>query len=218
MITKDAKRIAIFGASGSGKSTLAKQLLKERDYVIVFDPLMEYAQRTGYVKAETQVELVRQLKRRWFQKRFHIAYCPRNGADYPRELHEISGILVRLRHAYFSGLDRRKMTLVVEEMNLSYPVSGLKPDMTGFRDLCSRGRHYGVEVIGISQRMAEVNTNFRGNASETYFLRLAEHNDLTAARKVMGPVWVDTLRSLPKFSYLKRSEDGRIEAGKVTRR
>ena len=63
------------------------------------------------------------------------------------------------------------MTLVVEEMNLSFPVAGGVHKCTGFAEICSRGRHYGIDVIGASQRIAEVDTRFRGNCTESVVLR-----------------------------------------------
>lgn len=216
MFVKDAKRIAVFGASGSGKSTLTAQLTRDRRRVIAFDPLMDYAQKRNYTKVSSVIELVRYLKGRWHGS-FYAAYVPRTGADYAKELHDISSVLMKLQQPYFDGKDPRKITLIVEEMNLSYPVTGMKPSLMGFRDLCSRGRHFGIEIFGISQRMAEVNTNFRGNASEMYFLRLIEHNDITAAKATLGPQYASQLRSFPNFKFLKRCENGTIALGDVKR-
>lgn len=213
---KDAKRIGVFGASGSGKSTLTQSLIKGRGRVIVFDPQMDYASKREYTTVHNQLELVRHIEKRWHAG-FRVAYVPRMGADCITELHMLSMLMLQVQQPYFGYKDSRKITLVVDELNKSYPVAGLRSDLRGFGELCSRGRHYGVEVIGVSQRMAEVNTNFRGNLSEVFFLRLIEHNDISAVRATLGPDWADKVRGFPNYQYLRRDEKGAITLGAVRR-
>jgi len=216
MFRKDAKRIGVFGASGSGKSTLTASLIKSRSRVIAFDPQMDYASKRDYTTVHDCLQLVRHLKGRW-SRGFKVAYVPRAGSDYVQELHMLSLTLLRIQEPYFHYKDSRKLTLVVDELNKSYPVSALKVNQRGFGEVCSRGRHYGIEVIGTSQRMAEVNTNFRGNMTEVYFLRLIEHNDITAVRATLGPKWAEQIRGFPNFRFLFRCENGAISLGDVKR-
>lgn len=213
---KDAKRIGVFGASGSGKSTLTASLLKARTRVIAFDPQMDYSSKRDYTTVHSCLELVRHLKDRW-SRSFKVAYVPRMGADCVQELHMVSMVLVRLQEPYFAYKHDRKITFVVDELNKSYPVAGIRADLRGFGELCSRGRHYGIEVIGASQRMAEVNTNFRGNLSEVYFLRLIEHNDIAAVRATLGPKYAEQVRGFPNFRFLRRCENGAITLGDIKR-
>ena len=56
-------------------------------------------------------------------------------------------------------------------LDVEPPVAGGAEKSPGFAEMCSRGRHYGLDMIGVSQRIAEVSTRFRGNCSETVVFR-----------------------------------------------
>jgi len=105
------------------------------------------------------------------------------------------------------------ITLVVEEMNLSFPVHGGEAKARGFAEVCSRGRHYGIEVFGLSQRIAEVSTRFRGNCTETVVLRQQGPRDLSAAVDALGghKAQIAALRNL---DYLHERQ-GEVKSGKI---
>lgn len=212
MSSSTAGRIGIWGASGSGKSSLAKQILKGRGRVIVFDPLDEYqAQRMARVTSGRQLlgamaEAVRG---------FRLAYVPRAGAEADH-LDQLCQVLIQAQAPYkeSGGRNGWPLTLVVEEMNLSFPVHGGAERCPGFAEVCSRGRHFGIEVLGLSQRLAEVSTRFRGNCSESYVLRQTGPRDVGAAADVLGQDR-GTVQALRNLEYI-HEKAGQIERGKIT--
>lgn len=125
----------------------------------------------------------------------------------------LSKLLKYAQRPFFEGVDDREITLLVEEMNISYPVTGVPHALGGFPDLCSRGRHFGVEIIGLSQRIAEVNTRFRGNCTETYVFRQKGPRDLKAAASELGDVKPAEIQALQPHCYI-HEKDGTITKGK----
>lgn len=174
------ERIGIWGASGSGKSTFAKQLVKPRRRIVIFDPLEEYG---GQVN-RGDVDLVRQAMRADWHG-FKVSYVPPSGQE-PRALSTLCRLLLKAQEPFKAGQSKAGITLVVEELNLSFPVHGGAAKSPGFAEVCSRGRHYGIEVIGISQRISEVDTRFRGNCSQTVVFRQRGAADVKAAKQELG--------------------------------
>lgn len=201
----DPRRIAIFGASGTGKSTRVRQLIAERERVIVYDVLHEYK---GHI-VTSLVDVMEAVKAAW-GKPFKIVYRPAIGTDREKELHNLSMALFRVQEPYKAGQWKHPVTLVVEEMSTCYNVSQRPPERDGFGELCSMGRHYGIGVIGVSQRPAQVGTNFRGNVSETYGFRLAENTDIQYFRQKFGSAVAASMPDLAvgECQFLK---DGQVE-------
>lgn len=184
MSASDAGRIGVWGASGSGKSSLVKKMLRKSRRVVVFDPMDEYsAQRMRRVTKGQ--ELVQRIAADWGG--FRLAYVPRAGRE-AAHLSQLCQTLMKVQQPFRDGGGKggSKLMLVVEEMNLSFPVHGGAEKCPGFAEICSRGRHYGIEVYGLSQRIAEVATRFRGNCTESYVLRQQGPRDVAAAAEVLG--------------------------------
>lgn len=212
MQVKDATRIGVYGASGSGKSTLVKSMLKSDHRQIVFDPMDEY-QAFGYRRFEKLPVMGKALAKAW-GKGFKFCYVPPANRE-ASALHQLANLLKAMQADYKAGKDGRKVTLIVEELNLSFPVTSLPQELSGFSDICSRGRHYGISIIGITQRPAEVNTRFRGNLEGQYVFRLAEHNDLQAIGRVLGPNGAAEVKALAQHEYV-HFDNGNREKGKNT--
>ena len=208
---KNAERIGVYGRSGSGKSTYVKELLKNNNRVIVFDPLDEYCELKGFIKAKTITDVKQMMRNRWAIG-FKIAYLPTSG--YEAEcMHNLCKLLLQAQSLYKTGKDKRIITLVIEEMNLSFPDTKLPQKFNGFPEVCSRGRHYGIAVIGVSQRMAEVNTRFRGNCVRTILFPLQDHTDITTAVKIISPTNKSKLQNLKNHHYMVY-ENGQVSFGK----
>ena len=199
-MAKDAKITAVYGRRGSGKSTLVQSLLKGRKRVVVFDPMAEFASQRGFVRVSCFRDLVAALRKGW-GRGFKIAFVPDD--DFKKVLHGISHVLWGAQAPYDAGRDDRKVTLVVEEMNLCYPPKDLPAGQEGFVRAILQGRHRGIEIIGVTQRPALVHPNFRSNAHDTYVFALEDHQDVQAIRR---RVWMHVgdfdLRAIPEFSAL----------------
>lgn len=197
----DAGRVGVWGRSGSGKSTYVKAMFGARARLVVFDPLDEYRELPGFVRA-TSIRGVRDAMAKRWGAGFRIAYIPAAGAEAAR-LSELSWLLCKAQARFKAGQDSREITLVVEEMNTCFPVHGLSPDIMGFGEICSRGRHYGIEVAGVSQRIAEVNTRFRGNCTETIVFPQQGPRDVRAARDALGFVSEQEIMALADHHYIR---------------
>jgi len=210
MSANNAGRVGVWGRSGSGKSSYIKQRIAKARRVVIFDPLDEY-EAEGFKAVRGNLDAVRVAMRdNW--RGFRIAYVPPTGRE-PRALSALGNLLIAAQEPARKKGGGPGITLVVEEMNLSFPVHGGATKAPGFAHICSRGRHYGIEVIGASQRIAEVSTRFRGNCTETVVLAQKGPRDLEAAAAELG---CDKARvsALANLDYLQEKA-GQITAGQV---
>lgn len=198
-------RIGIYGASGSGKSTLARHLLKDEKRLIVFDPACDWSKelggKRGWHVCHSIAEVRAALKRKW-KANFRLIFVPEGGNEI-QDLDDLSGLILQAQSRFFAGVKNHpQITFVVDEMNTCFPVSGLKADFKQFGNICSRGRHYGINTYGLTQRIAEVATKWRGNCSAMYILRLASARDRDTVQSEIGREYRDTIMSLKNFDYL----------------
>jgi len=206
---KDAACTAVFGMRGSGKTTRAKILIGQSRRVVVFDPMGEYSQR-GFFRCTSLIQVRDRLKAGW-RAGFKIAYVPRG--DYPRMLHGLAYLLHHAQAPYWQGRDRRKILLVVEEMNLGYPASKLPAAYFGMSRITLQGRHRGIEIVGISQRPALVSADFRGSVAETFVFPLATGHDFKAIAEIYGRRHDVVLKALVTHNFIHFAA-GKARAGK----
>jgi DNA helicase HerA-like ATPase len=199
-------RVGVWGATGSGKSSYVKRQLAKRKRVVIFDPQGEY----DATQAQS-VEAVRlEMMRNW--SGFRIAYRPPPGKE-AAALSALCKLITFAQTPFKKTGTGSALVLVVEEMNLSFPVSGGAAKCPGFAQICSRGRHYGVEVWGVSQRIAEVDKRFRGNCTETVVFRQKGARDQHAAALELGCSAAELPRA--NLTYI-HERAGSIETGKIT--
>lgn len=160
-----AQRLGIFGASGCGKTTKARELIRGLNRVIFFEPLADDLRRLvasdGFKAVAGLPELFRKV-RTDFAKGFKIAYYPAAGSETD-ELSKLSDFLMAIQSGY--GFQHNaQITLAVDELDLGFPTGeSLKNPRNGFKNLCCRGRHTGIHIVGLSQRMHLVDNVFRAN-------------------------------------------------------
>lgn len=207
----NAGRILVVGASGSGKSAYTKQRLRGQSRVVVFDPLDEYRELPGFRSHANINAVIGDMKARW--KSFRIAYVPPSG-DEMRALNTVSDLLLKVQAPYREGGPGGPVTFVIEEMNLSFPVNVGSHKVKRFSEICSRGRHFGIEVIGVSQRLAEIDTRFRGNCTENIVFNQVGDRDQSAAAAIIG-CSKSKVGNLPKLHYVTRAGLD-LSEGKVT--
>lgn len=206
-MNKDAKITGVWGGRGSGKSTRIKEIIATHPRVITADPLGEYQNR--YL---THKGLYTAMKNAWsgtFKLSLDVSHHP----DPAQSLLKLSRDLLLIQRPYFEGKDKRKLTLVIDEMSIMVPNKTMKSEERDFLRLCNLGRHYGIEIIGASQRLAQVHPDFRGNCAENYFFRMASHIDIQAAKQVIGPSHENALRELQTHHYLHYA-NGSVTKGK----
>mgnify|MGYP000534539063 CR=1 FL=1 len=176
-----AQRLGIFGASGCGKTTKARELIRCLNRVIFFEPLADDLRRLvasdGFKAVAGLPELFRKV-RADFAKGFKIAYYPAAGSETD-ELSKLSDFLMAIQSGY--GFQHNaQITLAVDELDLGFPTGeSLKNPRNGFKNLCCRGRHTGIHIVGLSQRMHLVDNVFRANCSAVYLYRHSEPTSMS---------------------------------------
>lgn len=209
---KDAKKIGVWGGTGSGKSTRAKELIAKNKRVIVIDPIGDWTHEKGFKPYKTLRGLYKAIKAGWNTGFRCVLIVPR-GSDPQAMLEELAEGLFIIQQNYYNNRCSKGITLVVEEMSLCYPERTLGKGERSFLELVNLGRHYGVEIIGISQRIAEVKKNFVGNCTEHYFLRLGSAADRNAVTGIIGTEHKQTVMGLQTHEYLHFSQ-GSVTKGK----
>lgn len=209
-MNKDAGKTGVWGGTGSGKSTRVKELTAKNNRLIVIDPIGDYEKESGFTGYKTLKGLYAGIKKNW-HKGFRLVLTVPRGTDPKAQLEALADGLFKIQKPYYDGKDKRIITLVVEEMSICYPEKTLGAGERNFMELINLGRHYGVEIIGVSQRIAEVKKNFVGNVSEHYFFRMGAAVDYDAALRLIGRDRQAELKGLQTHEYLH------FEQGKVTK-
>lgn len=201
-----AQRVGIFGASGCGKTTKARELIKGLNRVVFFEPLADDVrrlQKDGYSVICTFPELCRQIRLK-FSRGFKLVYFPAVGNE-EQQLSDISNWLMNVQSG-FGFSHAAHITLVVDELDLSFPTgASLKNPKNGFKNLCCRGRHTGIHIVGLSQRMHLIDNVFRANCSAVYLFRHSEPADIDVGLKILGREYRQTFTGLDNFQYVYKS-------------
>lgn len=203
----DSRRIGIFGASGSGKTTKALELVKDCRRLIVFDALDDF---TGRFTRIANFEFLKTYLIKNYAKGFRVAYVPPEGSE-PFALSELCYFLRDLQRGYKFNQHQAKVTLFVDELNISYPLGyhNSKPK-NGFSFVNLQGRHYGINVLGASQRISLVDLPFRSNLSDVFIFRQADFNDIKAAVSIMGAQNKQRILDLPNYKYIYKNDKGEV--------
>lgn len=209
---RDSEVIFISGQRGSGKTTRARALLndKKRKRVIVYDIKGEY----GFKKITGLSELGKFLNGN-FRKNFKISYVP-EAREKSEQIAELSKLCYALVNAQREEVDKGKgqnLTILTEEMSMCAPNQKYPDGQGGFEYAVNVARDWGIEIIGVSQRPAQVNTDFRGNASLCYYFALADILDIKAVASKVGKDKAEELKSYQPHEYLEFHR-GKITKGK----
>lgn len=195
---QDAIRLGFFGASGSGKTYRAKQLCKGLKRLVVFDPTPEVDWATETQDGVFYVDEGIEFLKNHFESGFRVCIVPRFGKE-TQELNSLCLCLISLQRQYCDH--GAKITLVVDEMDLSFNTGiMLRNPRNYFGYLCRRGRHLGVNLLGLSQRINQVDTTFRANLSGVYLFQHTELIDIKQALALLGA------RAKEKFLNLRPRE------------
>ena len=209
---KDAGKIGVWGGTGSGKSTRVKEIIKTNKRVIVIDPIGDYQHEKGFKTYKTLRGLYQAVKQGW-NTGFRAVLIVQRGENPQEMLEQLSEGLFKIQQRYYENKCNKPITLVVEEMSLCYPERTLGKGERSFLELVNLGRHYGIEIIGVSQRIAEVKKNFVGNCSEHFFFRLGSASDRNAVTGIIGTEYKSEITSLQTHQYISFAQ-GSVTKGK----
>lgn len=193
MIIKDAEIEFVCGRRGCGKSTLVKRLIKDRPRLLAIDPTGEYSAESTFTKCLTVDELKAAVRRKKGHGRFAL-----KTADPDMMEAAISDVLIPWNRDY----DRhgQKVCLVIEEANIFYDSKDVRrrPNLTG---AILQGRHWGCEILAVTQRPGLVSPNLRGQARTWYVFALDYEDDRREILNKAGREYGDQLRKLEPHTY-----------------
>lgn len=198
----DAIRLGFFGASGSGKTYRAKQLVKNLKRLVVFDatPEVDWATEVDGVFYLDEAE---EYIKKHIDTGFRICIVPEFGQE-TYQLNELCLFLIDLQKIYLKF--GAKITLVVDEMDLSFGTGTMQRNPKNyFGYLCRRGRHLGVNLLGLSQRINQVDTTFRANLSGVYLFQHTELIDIKQALALLNKQYHEKFLSLQPRQYIYKS-------------
>jgi len=177
-------------------------LTKGLQRVVFFDPLGDFVKGAQVVTGG--YDALRTALIRSYATGFRISYRPTFGEE-EKELSKLSKLLVLLQYGY-GRAHFAKITLVVDELDEGYP-SGIsqRDKKNGFSYLCKRGRHFGINLIGCSQRTAQVDVCFRGNLTGLYLFRHVDPVDTDKALQMLGREYAADFRALNDREYIYKS-------------
>lgn len=212
--SKDAEIIMISGGRGSGKTTRCIEIIQRRDRVIVLDPTGSFTAK-GYKRVKTLRAVYQAVKDGWGTG-FKIVLATPSGEGQCIELmQELSRALFKIQMPYYNFKDKRKITLVLDEAHKFFPNRRLTPaEQEPLEDIIALGRHYGIEMIAATQRLAKMWTEYRGNSSQSYFFMQGDHTDFSAVLATIGNQYKDQLRSLKVHEYLHKGQGLAVAKGK----
>ena len=191
---KNLECISNFGARGSGKTTWTLAALKEpqRRRVFIYD-----------LKDEYPFKKIRGRKALWYGS-FKISYIPdaREKAEHVAELSDICYKLAAHQKADEAAGKGDNLTILVEEMSVTAPNQKYPAGQGGFEYVVNVAREWGIEVIGVSQRPAQANPDFRGNSTHCNYFHLSDKNDKDAVKAKIGAA-ADDLPTLQTGEYIK---------------
>jgi len=173
----------IFGKRGCGKTELARILTRICRRLLIYDTLGEYSK--GVI-----IEDLQALKDFWgkvYRGKFRIIYQP---VDPEGDFDAVC------RLVYECG----ELTFLVEELDrYSRPLALSRP----FKEIIQRGRHYDIELIGITQRPHGIDKLLTSQAKEMYIFNTTEPRDVDYFKDTIGYNVVCVIAGLQEYEYLK---------------
>jgi DNA helicase HerA-like ATPase len=210
---KDANIYCVYGMRGTGKSTVGVSIVKRANMpTVIIDTSGSWSEDLGIVEVHSLKQVAAKIRAKWHQN-FKIIYNPPEGYEV-LALHQLSRLMEKAQANYKLGKMRRQVLLVVEEAHEFYPSEGMKQAEQGFKRVLNKGRHWGINVIALTQRPNEIRPTIRGQADITYCLKLKDEASIKAIVAIAGRKYKDDFENLKRFEYLKISDDG-VEACKV---
>ena len=176
---KEARHICVYGASGSGKTFYALNLIKGAKRVIAFDPMGEFSGKHRFKAVSCdgrswRKELLAYMQANW-SKGFQIALT----YDTSPALvgHEVYTFLKAVQKSYLDGKSLDKVVVVLEEADQLIPNQSLPAEISSLQiGAPTKARHYGIDLLVLTQRPQLITTTMRDNSQAQVFFRLGSRS------------------------------------------
>lgn len=171
--------LAIVGMAGSGKTTLARELLRVRDYVVVFGTKTQDAslyrplQAQGYQITDRFDPTDTQLSRVIFRP--PLSEPTTKGLAAQREA---------FREALLGIFDTGGWTLYLDELRYLSETLKLQTELDL---LWLQGRSLGITIVASTQRPVSVPINMFEQSAHTFLFRITSRDDRARASEFTGP-------------------------------
>lgn len=202
---KDAEVALIVGRRGTGKSVRARYMVRNSRRLIVLDPVDDWRGQADRM-ADTR-ELTERLRQGW-SKGFRLRICPD-----PEHVMAVTDwlcrMLMRAQSGYYAGAHTAKVTLALDELNMAFPPNINTRQFPGVQRAILQGRHYGLEILGITQRPTAIKADFRSNARSRLIYPVEDHTDMEVLAKQVGPRARQMLADLRPYHCL-HVRDGQV--------
>lgn len=190
-MTKSEKKLLknkiqiIFGKTGSGKTTLAKKLIDDstRPNLIIWDFLLEY-EEFGFV-VETPNELIMILEAKLPTNRIVVRKFTKEQFNWLCQAVEHLG----------------NCLFVVEEADFVCSSDYID---NGFGGLLRYGRHYGIDILAITRRPAEINRLLTAMAHNAYSFQFQEPCDVKYI-STFFQIEPEVLQKLEMYKYYEKT-------------
>lgn len=171
--------VAIVGMAGSGKTTLARELLRIRDYVVVFGTKTQDAslyrplEKQGYVLTEKFDPEQRDPARVIFRP--PLSEPTTKGLERQREA---------FREALLGIFDTGGWCLYLDELRYLSETLKLQTELDL---LWLQGRSLGVTIVASTQRPVSVPINMFEQSAHSFLFRITSRDDRGRAAEFTGP-------------------------------
>jgi DNA helicase HerA-like ATPase len=178
---KTTDQIVVCGRKGSGKSTYVKALIRPIDRFVLFDYHGEHT-LLGY-----PIRDISKLPVLWTRGVRRVIYLPRYRSF--EELEQVCRVAKILRN----------LVLIVDECDRLIEKKSSLND-TGIGDLIHGGRHYGVGLISVTRRFADLHEAFISQADFVVFFSQHSKGDLKRLEDELGEDALK-IRDMPEYFF-----------------
>ena len=167
---KKTEIITVLGQRGSGKSSWIQKALPDIPRFILWDTLGEYGQYKLYTEAQTKQEL------------FDYVWDHNEGV-----LQVIYNSIEDEDFGFVCGLCENlgDLTFIIEEVD-NYATPNFMP--IELKRLLKYGRHFGISMIFVSRRPAEINRLITAQSQRFICFTIIEPLDVRYLTSILGPV------------------------------
>lgn len=189
--------VTILGMKGSGKSTLLRELIAERQRVLVIDSMGEHDDMPGALVREGAEACIDAMLARKGDRRYLIDCLLEEDEDgESREAMDVLAVAFEIPN----------QMIVIEETSFYTSPSFIPPEIS---NLIRYGRKRQLDLVFVARRPSEINRELTAQSDLLVTFRQTEPIDLQYLRARMGPQG-DEAANLPEYHVLVAGDRSRV--------